>query len=543
MNLDQEKKLVFWGTGVISNKCLKQFPDVRPQFFIDSNWNSTEKFYDIPVRRPDEIGQWCNLFIVVVASEVVFEKIGIFLKAKGLEKDRDYKNYEDFFGYHCKNITESLTFMEEFIHEHVCYEGATLIFAPVFKCRISDIMISFFREYEKKKTMRECVLFTPLEFMHEKEAAKLMGFPVFDIPQICMWSGRKRIGKFCELERGIGYEQELLPDERDWLEYMETRKISENRELSLKITTKIYLYYKKVFDIFRPKEVIIWGGWRRISYILAEISKRNKIPYGFMEHGWIPGTFQFDRGGIAGQSEYAVNPEKILNLTIKNKEMNVKAIREYIIKVQLDHGKFRTNDLDEKNFSLIDKKNKTVFFVGMDDYGMGMDPLSKYWTEYISAYFHSTFDAVLYIAKICERNQWNFVFKPHPGKVMDIGTDPDKLPSNLIFIKDMKIDRLIEIADVVVSITSAVDYKALIYGKPLVSLGHTTLYKKGCCYEPENMKDIEIQLKMAVENGMTEEQDASFERHVAQLLENYLWDDLTVRDLRYGLSLETDFFK
>ena len=173
---------------------------------------------------------------------------------------------------------------------------------------------------------------------------------------------------------------------------------------------------------------------------------------------------------------------------------------------------------------------------------MGMNPHSEYWSKYISAHFHSTLDAVLFVSKICDRNQWNFIFKPHPSVIKDTGTAPEKLPKSLIYIKDMKIDRLIELADVVVSIASAVDYKVLIYDKPLVSLGHTTLYKKGCSYEPKNVDDIETQIKMAMDNGMTEEQNANFERHMAQLLENYLWDDLSKRDLRYGLSLETDFF-
>ena len=73
-------------------------------------------------------------------------------------------------------------------------------------------------------------------------------------------------------------------------------------------------------------------------------------------------------------------------------------------------------------------------------------------------------------------------------------------------------------------------------------MGHTTLSQKGCCYEIQSIDEIEAQLRNALENGMTEVQNENFEFHMEQLLENYLWDDLSDRALRYGLSLETDFF-
>lgn len=541
MNVGQGKKIVFWGTGNIADACLKQFPDTRPYFYIDSNWNTTETFHGIPVSRPDDIKKWDDLFVVIAVSTAAYEEIEDVLKKKGLEKEKDYVNFRDFFGYHRKTVMENLAYINDFIHKNNIYKKSTLIITSLFTGRITDIMINFFRSYAQKKGSGKCVFFSPLGVMNEEYAEKQMGFPVFDLPQICLWSGGEN-ENITEPDETLKHVEALSMEEREWLEYMEQRKTCSDKELAFRINTEIYFYYKKVFEMLRPKEVIIWGGWLRLCYILAEISKRNNIPFGFMEVGWIPGTFQFDRRGIAGQSEYAVCPEKILDLTVKNKAMDVKAIREYIKKVQLDNGKFRANDIDEKNFLRIDKTRKTIFFVGMGDFGLGINPQSEYWYEYVSAYFRSTQEAVLYVSKICERNKWNFVFKPHPRQVKDTEIISEDLPPNVIYIRDMKIDRLIEVSDVVVSIASAVNYKALIYGKPLVSLGHTTLQKKGCCYEPENIADIEIQLKLAVDNGMTVEQNENFELHMAQLLENYLWDDLSVRDLRYGLTLETDFF-
>ena len=112
----------------------------------------------------------------------------------------------------------------------------------------------------------------------------------------------------------------LSKQEKEWIWKLEERKLQDDKSFSFKVTSEIYWYYKQVISILEPSKIIIWGGWTRESYILAELAKRNNIPYGFMEFGWIPGTYQFDRRGIAGQSEYAVNPDQILNCSVGHKK-------------------------------------------------------------------------------------------------------------------------------------------------------------------------------------------------------------------------------
>ena len=93
-----------------------------------------------------------------------------------------------------------------------------------------------------------------------------------------------------------------------------------------------------------------------------------------------------------------------------------------------------------------------------------------------------------------------------------------------------------------ISVASKVEYITLLHKKPLIKLGFITLYKKGCCYEIKDRSQIESQLKKAIEQGMTVEQNRIFESHIAQLLSYHLWDDLTERELHYGLPVEKDFF-
>lgn len=536
--MNNRGELVYWGAGIIGRTCLEQHPDIKPQYFIDSNWEKAS-INNIPVKKPDEIEDWNKIFIVITTTAI--DEIEALLNSKKLKKNENYIGYKDFFSVNRESLNENLVTVTSFLEKNKIYKRATLIIAPVFVSRESNNMIRFFRQYGIKRYPQKSILFSDLGVLNEVEAQHMIGYPVFKLPEICIWRG---ILRGCDnIDKGSLVHADFLSEnEKEWVMELEKRKTYANKELSYKITMEIYWYFKEILSILNPSKIIIWGGWDRESYILADLAQQLKIPYGFMEHGWIPGTIQFDRRGISGQSEYAVEPDRILGRSIRNKDMDIRAIKNYIAVNKMDTGKFRKIEEDETNLQCIDKRKKTVFFVGMGEHGMGINPQSDYWKKYVSSIFLSTKEAVLFVAEICKRNDWNFVFKPHPNPANQDELDKESLNGNIIQVKYTEIDRLIQLADVVVSIASAVDYKVLMYEKPLVQVGHTTLYKKGCSYEVSSKEMIEDRIRAAMDNGMTKEQNENFELHMARLLENYLWDDLSERELRYGLSLDIDFF-
>lgn len=536
--MQKEKNLVYWGTGNIGSLCLKLHPDITPQFFIDSNWE-VDTFYNIPVKKPEYIRHWDNLYIVITTT--AFGEIEKILKNKNLKRNENYVGYQEFFQVEKNTVNKGIDLLKENIEKKKQYKNSILIGASVFAARIWKDMIHFFQCYGMERLPQKCILFSSLSVVNEIHAEEVMGYPVFNVPDICKWEGHLDVD--IDFNKNPLIHNKLLSkQEKEWIWKLEERKLQDDKSFSFKVTSEIYWYYKQVISILEPSKIIIWGGWTRESYILAELAKRNNIPYGFMEFGWIPGTYQFDRRGIAGQSEYAVNPDQILNCSVGHKRREIKEIRDYIIRNKIVSGKFRKNEEDERALARINQQKKTVFFVGMGDSSMGINPESDYWKQYVSSFFSSTQEAVLFVAEICRRNGWNFVFKPHPSPANKDGLAQDRVGDTIIQVKFTEIDRLIELSDVVVSMASAVNYKVLIYGKPLVQLGHTTLSQKGCCYEIQSVDEIETQLKIALENGTTEEQNENFEFHMEQLLGNYLWDDLSDRELRYGLPLDTDFF-
>lgn len=535
MKVAKGKRLVYWGIGQVCSRYLKQYPNVRPEFFIDSN-RTVDKFNNLSVKNPNEIRNWKELFVVITIS--ASEEVEQILKSKMLVKDLDYIIYKDFFLTKKETLEESLIFIRNYFEENREYANANLIFAPVFLARNSNNMLHFYRKYGEMRRPSKCVLFSYLEFVKMKSAQNEIGYPVFDIPSICQWNGRADADESIDTSQ-LTHNELLSYSEQKWIRELEERKIHKNEELSYKITSEIYWYLKTLFSFIHPSKVIIWGGWDRLGYILADLAKRNNIPYGYMELGWIPGTFLFDKSGYAGQSVYAIEPETFLKLEAKNSNIPVKKIRKYIVDKKLDTNKFVIDENDEKKLQNINKQKRTVFVVGMDDYDIGINTNSEYWKKFVSSSVSSTAEAVSLIADICIKNDWNCIFKPHPRSPISLDNN---YSDTIIDINFMEIDRLIQLSDVVVSIISKVDYKVLIYGKPLVQLGYTMLAGKGCSYEVYDIDVLEEQLKAAMEKGMTQKQNENFEKHMVQLLDNCLWDDMSERDLKYGLSLETDFF-
>lgn len=515
------KKLVYWGIGRIGKKCMEYFDDKHPQFLIDSHCTDKE-YKGIPIYNPRDIKNWNELYIVITIADSALIKE--FLTQKKLVEGADFQEFRDFFDIRNEKAEENIERLRNTVKKNRDLRNRTLIFAMPFTIRQSDILINFLRKYANTE---KCILVHDLGFISEKKASEQLGFPAFRAAKMSNWNIRDK--ENCKDD--VLEITDLNTEEKTWIESLNCRKHISNETENLINMQQEYQYLKTIIAIFKPRNMIIWGCWAYNSYMLGHICKMSRIPCGYMEHGWIPGTYQFDPIGIAGQSRCAgqLNPE------IDFDGLKIKRIKKYIVDNMLDSGEFQFSPSDEEQIRSIDRSKKIVFLVGMDDLGMGINPVSDYWKEFVSSVVSSTGEAFEYIKKICLKHNWNFIFKPHPGN------DAYMYEPNDCIFHDIQIDRLIKIADVIVSISSAVNYKTLLYGKPLVQIGTTCLSRKNCCYETASKEQIEENLVAALENGMTNQQIYNFDTHLAMLLDNYLWDDLSERSIRYGLTFDRDF--
>lgn len=527
-----DKEIVFWGTGNVCRQCLSEHPEVMPSFFIDS-FSNQRYINGRKVKHPEEIVDWTNYFVVITIVE--FESIEEILEEKKLKRNINFCDYKTFFENEHVTTQESISKIRNYITSGKD-KPVILVVAPIFIARNTGVLVNFFKSYFKMHQQYKFVIISELGSISPENASRKLETIVFEAPQVCKWNG---IGNRI-LSSRLSDKTNLTQEDEKVIQEIENFKLQDDKDISYKNTREMYCYLIKIIHLLNPQKLIIWGKWARISYILEHLAIKENISYGFMEHGWLPGTIQFDSGGIAGQSIYAMHPERVNKIQITEEDLKkIEIIKKYILSKRMDTGIFFDTVEDREALNSIMGTRKTVFLVGMDERGMAIAPNSKHWKKYVSSVFSSMDDVLGKLLIICQKRGWNIIYKPHPGNCLV--NLKRNIKNNAIVVKDKNIDELIEMSDVVISMSSAVEYKALMYGKPLVQVGITGLNKMGCTYSIDKKEDLENMISKAIVYGMTDEQKNNYNMFLARLLKGYLWDDLSERKLRYGLNFKTDF--
>lgn len=528
------RRLVFWGIGNICETCLKWNENIIPDFYIDEKSDCIE-FHGKKVVRSKDIKEWNKLLVIITVIDDV--QIKKNLNDKGLVEGVDFISYRDFFSADY-NIRESLEEARNIKGKVGSYSFPILIVAPLFTSRQNNKMTNFFHEYIKNRKKDTFIIQTDLTVLSAEQASNAMEAEIISEPRLCTFDS-PNVDKQKELCRYKTETIELTEQELQVVEEIEERKVSNTDDLRL--SRLLYQYAKELINILNPKLIFIWGGWRRYSFILSKIATIKNIPHGFMEYGWLPGTFQFDPCGIAGQGICATK-EKRCNVTglSLNEERKISDIFTYITDNKLDTRKPHRNT-DEILLLEQYRLQKRVTFIGMSLTGTGIRPGSEYWEKYISETFQSLEKAVYATAQICQKNSIQLVFKPHPDMILKEEFLTKLKERQVLLVKEIAIDSLIKNSDVVISMASAVDYKVLMYRKPLVKIGQTGMNGKNCTYEVKKSEDLESNILKAIDNGQTDEQYKNYKCYIKELLEKYLWDDLDQRPIRYGRLIDEDF--
>jgi CDP-glycerol glycerophosphotransferase (TagB/SpsB family) len=178
-----------------------------------------------------------------------------------------------------------------------------------------------------------------------------------------------------------------------------------------------------------------------------------------------------------------------------------------------------------------------IFYAGQNDFESGLQPYNENSKKYHSPVFSSSAAAALFLAELCDKNQWNFIYKPHPIMKM-FDNNSVTLPASAIEVGLIDINDLIDISDLVITILSTVGYISLIRHKPTLMLGYTQLKDKGCTYQAFSLSLIEDEIKNALQHGFSLNQKQAFTKHIAQMLKYCSYDDYSDRPIRYGRKIE-----
>lgn len=306
---------------------------------------------------------------------------------------------------------------------------------------------------------------------------------------------------------------------------------------------KMWVYYAyKYIDLLikkvRPQEVILWNEFYAFHHIIQGYCKEHCIRLRYIEFGCLPGTICIEDFGQQGESMVSRKWFSYRHKYISTKEMKDAINTIQFMQMSGINRNYQPQcDLDINSLRCYDSRRKTIVYFGQNDFESGLQPYNNNSKKNHSPCFKTTLEALEYLETLCIKNGWNLIFKPHPTMV-SLGHNGKSEMNEVGYVDNVNIDSVVDIADVVVTILSQVAYISLIREKPVVLLGYMQLKKKGCAYEAYKIHEIEKKIKRALKKGYTTKQKYYFKRHVSQLLKYYLFDDMTIRAVRYGICIE-----
>lgn len=518
-----KRRIVIWGTGNICSKIMN-LGLLNPQYFIDNDLSKSGNIlYGLEILHPTQIAEWENIFIILSLDNYLPVKRQLI--NIGLKEKEDFIWYREWlFGQDAgKLVEEARQFMENEIKLYEKAEGCKIIFSD---------FLSFDKgvcEYVNRlnKIEKNLVLFSEAGWISDLEKNKL-NIPVIKLPRIL--SRNQYIKK---------------ADNQNLFDLKEVEDIKNNevcREAALNLRMGYpdmaegyeyivcYFAYKTVHEIIRywkPEQVILWNAFYAIHLIIRSICREMNIPVRYMEFGNIPGTIILEETGQMGESYPARAPEEFLDIPVSTEEyINAGQSVRYLRQSRLNRNVQPHNNLLQEVKKKLKHGRSVIFYAGQNDNASGMQPYTENTRRFHSPIFKTSDEAALFLAEVCRKNDWNYIYKPHP--MMAEHCKEDEMPENVISVNNVDINDLIDMADVVVTILSTVSYIALIREKPVVMLGYTQLKGKGCTYEAFEKCEIEEQLINAIKNKNNIEFRHNFVKHVVQL-EKYYFHECRIK--------------
>ncbi len=527
-------KKAIWGAGTYGARKLVAIGADSIDFFIDTDILKKE-YIGKKVVHPEEIKEWKDLYIYVPHNYA--DEISPFLKSKGMVENIDFEQYGHQLYIDKKKAYDSYDKYLMKLEKKKNYAKSIVAVWGRAWCipRFMDLII-------RMKDVSELLIISEAVWYSEEEIYKLTGINAITAPV------------FSDEESIV-----LCSSECDYyIEGVETNDIIESAEKQLqgifplesadscKLTAELnYNYINTTLQVLGCNKIVCLGSVNVQAEILTSLCKRYGIELIYASAGCIHGTMAIDIGGEMGQSLPARYSKKFNMLPINNDDiLNSRKICNYIYNTKINRKVQPVNDIENDIKARINPGRPIVLFLGQNDPFSHMIPYTERTREYHSPLFSSTIEAVNYIEKICKKNGWNLVYKPHPMYIQP--DEKTRLSPETVYVESADINRLIDLSDVTVTILSTANYDALFRRKPSVVLGRLQSVGSGSNYDVNEKDEIESVISTALKEGWTEKHQEHFEEHVARLLKYYLYDDLQSREIRYGKEVPEkyeDFFE
>lgn len=532
------KKVVVWGTGLIASRFIGSLTEDKICFFIDSNLKKNGKtFWGRKIIHPSLIEDWEELYVLVPYN--YYDEIKKQLLQNGLKEKIDFDEYGRNILFDYSLIEDEVTIsLERLTEERDNFFNKTIVIASFFT--LSKGYEKYFNDWNKLMGGKEFAFFSDNTWLPIEYHGTDIELPIWVLPS------------FFSRELAPAHVEDVLVTE-EMLELIKQKNYLQVASQNLrcryqnmgegfeyKIVYYSYKYIVEAFEYLKPKRVMLYCSFINSHIIISGICKDMNIPVVYTHQGVLPGTFAFEEIGEMGESIPSRYPIAFSKLQVDDIEYkNAEKVWDFLNKSKLNRKIQPQIDVSDI-LKRINSNAPIIFYAGQKDTDSGFMPYTEETKKYHSPIFKSSLEAAVYLADICHKRKWNFIFKPHPMETLH-EEDKGLLPPTTILVEQGDINELIDLSDVVVTIFSQTAYVSLIRHKSTVMLGYNQLREKGCCYEAYSLECIEEKLVEALKKGMTETQKRCFTTHIAQLLKYYLYDDFCEREFRYGREMARDW--
>lgn len=519
---------VIWGIGHYGRLCAMHLGLNNVQFFIDSDKSKTGEFLGKKVITPDRVSEWTDIHIYIPLN----------YKAEIMDTLKKYATTVDIsvsvYGNNAL-ITEERAEEEykraiselEKIDLNV-YKGGI-----VFWTRVWAADREYAKGYINLITSQEMLVVSEAYWINKDETEKCLKNKTVVSPSFssCETVNVKNVLERPKVSNDLSDDTSI--DELVHSIVSNNPAVSE--DAAYYKAYKTYGFMDAVLKKGRFRYAIINGSDVPEHRLLSSICKKYGVNIIYTHPAVLPGTLSFDPSGDVGDSIVTVFYKEFLGLPISPDDIaEAQKVLNYLRLSGINRKPQPKHDWLKHIKDRIKNGRPKIFYAGQNDMACSMTPYTEKSRIFQSPIFRSTFECVLYLAEICKKNDWNFIYKPHP---MYIGNGDEGLPENVIYISSGNINDIVDFADLTVTIRSTTNYVALIRKKPVLMLGYTQTRGQGCTYEAYKKEDIERQIVLALTNGFTNEHAEKFIEHVARLLKYYLYDDMGQRKIRYGMNI------
>lgn len=537
-----KSRVAVWGTGGGALIISGEIGNV--DFFIENDVaRSKNTFLDKKVYHVQEVEDWDDILVYIYPK--YYNEISYQLKGMGLKENVDFVRFSAKIKVN--EIPKEIDDFKNRINENK--EGlrnAALIFSPHLFTTKGEEYKQWFNLLFSSMNMEKFALFSNYIGTNESHFTSNLNCPLFYMPKFWSFSRLPETNEEISINQKVKdliNQDERLRDIADCIRFrFSYNKIPQNYEYIY--IYSVYITFSYMIETLKPKCIFLWPFSSHTSNIMSYICEQEHIRTYALHEGVLYGTFQIDPCGEGGESFPVVKREEFLGLPISNEDIdNTKIILDDLRKSG-NNRRLQPFDENETELRKLKKDRPTISFLGDDDFGMCLVPSSKRSKAHFSPIFESGLEEAVCIAKLAQKNDWNFVYKPHPGaysyRQEMLAQD---VRENIIFIDGMNIHRVVELSDVIIINVSSCGYIALMKGKPVVETGKNMYTGYGCSYEVEKIEDLEETIKEAIRIGYKESMREAFEHHMALLLKYYLYKGGEKAQYYYGRDIPSDMDK